>query len=68
VGYGGVCLEVQGAAEPTLPGSFWLTVSGNVSVGLNVVWNRKNGDIWQYGAAVNEEYQPVWRSVVDTLA
>lgn len=67
VGYGGVRLEVHGASEATLPASFRLTLSDNVSVGLNVVWNRRDGDIWQCGAAVNEEYQPVWRNLVDTL-
>jgi len=68
VGYGGVRLEVQAAKEVTLPPSFRLTLSDNVSVGLNVVWNRRDGDIWQCGAAVNEEYQPVWRNLVDTLS
>jgi DNA-binding response OmpR family regulator len=68
VGYGGVRLEVQAAREVALPASFRLTLSGNVSVDLNVVWNRRNGDTWQYGAAVNEEYQPVWRDLVDTLS
>jgi CheY-like chemotaxis protein len=68
VGYGGVRFEVQAAKEGTLPASLRLTLAGNVSVGLNVVWNRREGDIWQCGAAVNEEYRPVWRNVVDTLS
>jgi DNA-binding response OmpR family regulator len=68
VGYGGVRLEFQPGRNVTLPESFHLTLSGNISVPLNVVWNRKTGDIWQYGAAVSEEYQPTWRQLVDTLS
>ena len=68
VGYGGVRLEVESAREVELPASFQLTLRDNVSVPLNVVWNRRKGDIWQCGAAVNEEYQPVWRDLVDTLS
>lgn len=68
VGYGGVRFEVDVPKEAALPTSFRLTLPDNVSVGLNVVWNRRNGDTWQCGAAVNDEYQPAWREVVDTLS
>ena len=67
IGYGGVRLEVP-AGDVLLPESFRLTVPGSVSVAVNVVWNRREGDNWQFGAAVNEEYQPVWRDLVDTLS
>ncbi len=68
VGYGGVRLEVESDRNVTLPDSFRLTLSGQISVPVNVVWNRKRGDIWQYGVAVNEEHQPAWRQLVDTLS
>ena len=68
VGYGGIRLEFQAGRNVTLPESFHLILSGNISVPLNVVWNRKSGDIWQYGAAVTEEYQPTWRQLVDELS
>ena len=66
VGYGGVRLEVE--SDRNVPDSFRLTLSGHISVPVNVVWNRKRGDIWQYGVAVNEEHQPAWRELVDTLS
>jgi DNA-binding response OmpR family regulator len=68
VGYGGVRLEVESDRNVTLPDSFRLTLSGHISVPVNVVWNRRRGDIWQYGVAVNEEHQPAWRELVDTLS
>ena len=68
VGYGGVRLEVESDRNVTLPDSFRLTLSGHISVPVNVVWNRRRGDIWQYGVAVNEEHQPAWRQLVDTLS
>jgi two-component system, cell cycle response regulator DivK len=68
VGYGGVRLEVESNRNVTLPDSFRLTLSGHISVPVNVVWNRRSGDIWQYGVAVNEEHQPAWRQLVDTLS
>jgi DNA-binding response OmpR family regulator len=68
VGYGGVRLEVESDRNVTLPESFRLTLSGHISVPVNVVWNRRRGDIWQYGVAVNEEHQPAWRQLVDTLS
>jgi DNA-binding response OmpR family regulator len=68
VGYGGVRLELQSGRDITLPDSFRLTLSGNVSVPVNVVWNRRRGDTWQFGAAVNDEYQSKWRQLVDTLS
>jgi DNA-binding response OmpR family regulator len=66
VGYGGVRLEVE--SDRNVPDSFRLTLSGHISVPVNVVWNRRRGDIWQYGVAVNEEHQPAWRELVDTLS
>jgi len=66
VGYGGVRLEVE--SDRSVPDSFRLTLSGHISVPVNVVWNRRRGDIWQYGVAVNEEHQPAWRELVDTLS
>jgi DNA-binding response OmpR family regulator len=66
VGYGGVRLEVE--SDRSVPDSFRLTLSGHISVPVNVVWNRRSGDIWQYGVAVNEEHQPAWRELVDTLS
>ena len=68
VGYGGVRLEFESAPDAALPDSFRLTLSGYLSVPVNVVWNRKQGDIWQYGVAVNDEHQPAWRELVDTLS
>lgn len=68
VGYGGVRLEVRAAREEPLPASVRLTLAGNVSVDLNVVWNRRDGETWQYGASVNEEHEPAWRELVDTLS
>jgi hypothetical protein len=35
---------------------------------VNVIWNRRSGDMWQYGVAVNEEHQSAWRELVDTLS
>jgi len=67
VGYGGVRLEIEARGGMALPTSFRLTL-GNVSVGANVVWNRQEGETWQCGAAITEEYQPVWRDVVDAIA
>jgi DNA-binding response OmpR family regulator len=67
VGYGGVRLEIEARGGMSLPASFRLTL-GNVSVGANVVWNRQEGETWQCGAAITEEYQPVWRDVVDAIA
>src|SRR4030095_17241298 len=58
VGYGGVRLEVESDRNVTLPDSFRLTLSGHISGPGRVVWNRRRGDIWQYGVAVNEEHQP----------
>ena len=66
VGYGGVRLEVE--SDRSVPDSFRLTLSGHISVPVNVVWNRRRGDIWQYGVAVNEEHQSAWRELVDTLS
>jgi DNA-binding response OmpR family regulator len=66
VGYGGVRLEVE--SDRNVPDSFRLTLSGHISVPVNVVWNRRRGDIWQYGLAVNEEHQPAWRELVDALS
>jgi len=66
VGYGGVRLEVE--SDRNVPDSFRLTLSGHISVPVNVVWNRRRGDSWQYGVAVNEEHQPAWRELVDTLS
>jgi len=66
VGYGGVRLEVE--SDRSVPDSFRLTLSGHISVPVNVVWNRRRGDIWQYGLAVNEEHQSAWRELVDTLS
>jgi len=66
VGYGGVRLEVE--SDRNVPDSFRLTLSGHISVPVNVVWNRRRGDIWQYGVAVNEDHQPAWRELVDTLS
>jgi len=66
VGHGGVRLEVE--SDRNVPDSFRLTLSGHISVPVNVVWNRRRGDIWQYGVAVNEEHQPAWRELVDTLS
>jgi hypothetical protein len=68
VGYGGVRLEVESNRNVTLPDSFRLTLSGHISVPVNVIWNRRSGDMWQYGVAVNEEHQPAWRQLVDTLS
>ena len=69
VGYGGVRLELQSGRNITVPDSFRLTLSGNnISVPVNVVWNRRRGDTWQFGAAINDEYQPAWRQLVDTLS
>jgi len=68
VGYGGACLEVRSRHDARLPPAFWLTLPGRVSVGMNLVWNRKSGDNWQCGVAVDDEYQPVWRELVDALA
>ena len=68
VGYGGVRLELEAVRDLALPASFRLTLPGNVSVGANVIWNRKQGDVWQCGAAINEEFQPLWRDLVDTLS
>jgi DNA-binding response OmpR family regulator len=67
VGYGGVRLEL---ANPNvaLPDSFRLTLSGHLSVPVNVVWNRRRGDIWQYGVAITDEHQPEWRELVDSLS
>jgi DNA-binding response OmpR family regulator len=67
VGYGGVRLEIEARRGMAFPASFRLTL-GNVSVGANVVWNRQEGEVWQCGAAITEEYQPVWRDVVDAIA
>ena len=66
VGYGGVRLEVE--SDRNVPDSFRLTLSGHISVPVNVVWNRRRGDLSQYGVAVNEEHQPAWRELVDTLS
>ena len=66
VGYGGVRLEVE--SDRSVPDSFRLTLSGHITVPVNVVWNRRRGDIWQYGVAVNEEHQSAWRELVDTLS
>jgi DNA-binding response OmpR family regulator len=69
VGYGGVRLELEAPPrDMAFPTSVLLTLPGKVSVGANVVWNRLEGAIWQCGAAIAEEYQPVWRDVVDALA
>jgi len=68
VGYGGVRLEVASDHSVALPDSFRLTLSGHLSVPVNVVWNRRRGDIWQYGVAVKDEHQPAWRELVDTLS
>jgi DNA-binding response OmpR family regulator len=68
VGYGGVRLEVASDHSAGLPDSFRLTLSGHFSVPVNVVWNRRRGDIWQYGVAVKDEHEPAWRELVDTLA
>jgi DNA-binding response OmpR family regulator len=68
VGYGGVRLELQSGRDINLPDSFRLTLSGNISVPVNVIWNRRRGDTLQFGAAVNDEYQPAWRELVDTLS
>ena len=68
VGYGGVRLEMESDRNVTVPDSFRLTLSGHISVPVNVVWNRRHGDIWQYGVAVTEEHQPAWRQLVDTLS
>jgi len=68
VGYGGVRLEVASDHSAALPDSFRLTLSGHLSVPVNVVWNRRRGDIWQYGVAVKDEHQPAWRELVDTLS
>ena len=68
VGYGGVRLEVASDHSAGLPDSFRLTLSGHLSVPVNVVWNRRRGDLWQYGVAVKDEHEPAWRELVDTLA
>jgi DNA-binding response OmpR family regulator len=68
VGYGGVRLELESARNAALPESFRLTLSGHMSVPVDVVWNRRHGDIWQYGLAVRDEHQPAWRELVDTLS
>jgi CheY-like chemotaxis protein len=68
VGYGGVRLEVASDHSAGLPDSFRLTLSGHLSVPVSVVWNRRRGDIWQYGVAVKDEHEPAWRELVDTLA
>ena len=67
VGYGGVRLEIEARGRMAFPTSFRLTLA-NVSVSANVVWNRQEGEVWQCGAAIGEEYQPVWRDVVDAIA
>jgi DNA-binding response OmpR family regulator len=68
VGYGGVRFEIPSGTEVMLPEWVRLTVSGDVSVGLHVVWNRRSGDIWQCGAAVDEAHRPVWQQLVDRLS
>jgi DNA-binding response OmpR family regulator len=69
VGYGGVRLEVQSTEPVELPSSPRLTLSDNVSVPVNVVWQRKSGaDTWLYGMAVDDEHRPAWRELVDTLS
>jgi two-component system, response regulator FlrC len=69
VGYGGVRLEVQSTEPVELPSSPRLTLSDNVSVPVNVVWQRKSGaDTWLYGMAVDDEHRSAWRELVDTLS
>jgi DNA-binding response OmpR family regulator len=68
VGYGGVRLEVESDDDAALPESFRLTLSGHISVPVDVVWNRRRGDSWQYGVAIKDEHQPAWRHLVDTLS
>ena len=69
VGYGGVRLEVQSTEPVELPSSPRLTLSDNVSVPVNVVWQRKSGaDTWVYGMAVDDEHRSAWRELVDTLS
>ena len=68
VGYGGVRFELQSGADIALPERVRLTVPGNVPIGLQVVWNRRSGDTWQCGAAVNDEFRPAWEVLVDTLS
>jgi DNA-binding response OmpR family regulator len=68
VGYGGVRFELQSGADIALPERVRLTVPGNVPIGLHVVWNRRSGDTWQCGAAVNDEFRPAWEVLVDTLS
>jgi CheY-like chemotaxis protein len=69
VGYGGVRFEVQqSGTDLALPEWVRLTVPGNASIDLHVVWNRRSGDTWQCGAAVNDEYRPAWEQLVDTLS
>ena len=52
-----------------LPSSPRLTLSDNVSVPVNVVWQRKSGaDTWVCGMAVDDEHRPAWRELVDTLS
>jgi DNA-binding response OmpR family regulator len=68
VGYGGVRLELESGRKVALPDSFRLTLSDHLSVPVNVVWNRRSGDVWQYGVAITEEHQPAWRELVDALS
>jgi DNA-binding response OmpR family regulator len=68
VGYGGVRFELQSGADIALPERVRLTVPGNIPIGLQVVWNRRSGDTWQCGAAVNDEFRPAWEVLVDTLS
>lgn len=68
VGYGGVRFEVQSGPELALPEWVRLTVPGNASIDVHVVWNRRSGDTWECGAAVNDEYRPAWEQLVDTFS
>jgi DNA-binding response OmpR family regulator len=68
VGYGGVRFELQSGPDVALPEWVRLTVPGSAAIGLHVVWNRRSGDTWQCGAAVNDEFRPAWEQLVDTLS
>jgi len=68
VSYGGLCLEIEEAADG-IPLSFDITLPApNVSVRADVVWMaRSDGHAWRCGAELSRAGAE-WRDLVDTVA